>query len=583
MIRDRIYYIDPLSGHDANSGLEPETPWKSFAPLNRRRLVAGDHVKVLTPGAFHETLILRGGGMAGCPVTVHFAPGRYDLYPNWQQARLYDISNCNSDRLTPKPAGILFDQAHHIRIRGNGARLICRGKMIEISLNHSSAITCSELTFDYHRPTVSEFSVTKATDNYADLAIHLDSDYRIEDDRIIWEGEGWAYDSCLTQELDSKRKTIRRTQNPLQELKLEALEKRRVRAYGEHTLTKGFVYQQRNPFRDCCGVFINHSRDVLFSRLKFLYMHGMGILCQFSENITLDTVSIAPDTNSGRTCAAWADCFHASGCRGQITVRNCVFDGAHDDAINIHGTYMRIVEQTSERQLKARFMHPQTFGFTAFSLGDEINLVRWDTLMRFGPNRVTGVEMVDPYVQLLTLEKPVPDNWHENDVIENVTWTPEVQITGCITRRIPTRGFLVSTPKKTEIRANTFNKPYMNGVLIACDANNWFESGSVQDVTIASNRFIKCGGDAIRIRPNNPVPNPAVHQNIRIIENNFVLDGKAAVDAKGTTGLTISRNTVTAPEPAAPKTAFQFETCKNVSLTTNNFIDNKNGGSFSND
>ena len=36
-------------------------------------------------------------------------------------------------------------------------------------------------------------------------------------------------------------------------------------------------------------------------------MHGMGLINQFSENLTFDTVAIAPDPASGRTTAAWAD------------------------------------------------------------------------------------------------------------------------------------------------------------------------------------------------------------------------------------------------------------------------------------
>ena len=66
------------------------------------------------------------------------------------------------------------------------------------------------------------------------------------------------------------------------------------------------------------------------------------------------------------------DGLHVSGCRGRRLVKDCVFSGAHDDAINIHGTYLRVVERLPGRQVKARSMHPQTFGFLAFSPGDEI-------------------------------------------------------------------------------------------------------------------------------------------------------------------------------------------------------------------
>ena len=53
----------------------------------------------------------------------------------------------------------------------------------------------SGLSFDYHRPTVSEFSVTATTDDYADLTIHPDSAYEVVDGEICWLGEGLCMDS----------------------------------------------------------------------------------------------------------------------------------------------------------------------------------------------------------------------------------------------------------------------------------------------------------------------------------------------------------------------------------------------------
>jgi hypothetical protein len=90
----------------------------------------------------------------------------------------------------------------------------------------------------------------------------------------------------------------------------------------------------------------------------------------------------------------------------------------------------------------------------------------------------------------------------------------------------------------------------MSAIDISDDANSWFESGPVRDVTIRSNRFIKCGEPVIRIMPENHTTDSSgpVHSNIRIMDNWFDLTGKSAVSAKSTRGLIITGNRFSSAE-----------------------------------
>jgi hypothetical protein len=467
----------------------------------------GDVIEV-TPASFAGGWRLTAQGTPEKPLTVHFAPGRYDLWPAQCERRRYQISNNNDAADQEKVAGLLLENARHVRITGHGARLVCRGKMIECCIDQSEDVTIEGLTFDYHRPTVSEFTVTDAAADWADIVIHRDSTYRVEHGRIIWVGEGWSYETGLAQELMPDTGEIWRRKDPLAGLRLEELAPYRVRVHGKHDMPKGRVFQVRDTWRDCVGVFVHRSRDVVFRDCNFRFAHGMGIVGQFSENITLDRVQIAPDPASGRTSACWADCTHFSGCRGKITVKDCLFCGAHDDAMNVHGTYLKIAGVAGDRQVKARFMHRQTYGFQAFYPGDEIEFVRGDSLETFAANRVTAVEMMDDREQLLTLESPVPADWRDGDVIENVTWTPEVEVTGCKVVRIPTRGFLITTRRRVLVADNEF-VGMRCAIHVEGDASKWFESGCVRDMTIRGNRFVRIKNEPICIRG-------AVHQNIRV-------------------------------------------------------------------
>lgn len=568
------YYIDSVKGSDVNSGLSSTEAWKSFSNINRTTLNAGDKVNIIAGGSFDQTLILSGTATAKSPVEVTFAPGRYDFYPTAATRKKFNISNTNGSPEDPKAMGIYLFNAKHFKVSGAGANIVCRGKMIEVCIDNSEDITIKDLSFDYHRPTVSEFKVVDVGDGFVDLKIHKDSWYEVKDGKIVWKGEGWSHgdaDGLLAQELDPETNEVWRKRNPLTKYTFEEIKPGLIRARGKGGIRPAVIYQIRKTFRDCCGVFTRRSKDITWKNVHFNFMHGMGLVNQFSENLTFDKVTIAPDKESGRTTAAWADCIQASGCRGKVLVKDCVFSGAHDDAINIHGTYLRVTEKIGTHQVKVGFIHKQTYGFMAFNAGDEITFVRWDSLATYGPNKVKEAKMLNPKEILLTLENPYPSNINEKDVIENVTWTPEVEIRGCDVLRIPTRGFLITTQRKVVVENNRFHRTHMSALLIEGDASGWFESGCVRDMTIRDNKFIKCAEPVIKINPRNSVANNSVQQNIRILNNEFILRSKTMLWAKSTKGLRLSGNKVYAETLINNETAIKTNNCADVIINGNTY------------
>ncbi len=559
-----VYHVDPINGDDARSGIAKDQAWKSFHRVNKLNLAPGDCLEV-HPGRFDHTLALAGSGTVGQPIEVHFAPGRYDFDPVHARREAYHISNTNDEPEGLKAVGLLVAGAKHLRVTGPGAVIFARGKMMHVCLDGGEHVTLEGLAFDYHRPTVSELKVTKIGEDSAEFIIHKDSAYEIKDGALVWKGEGWQETGGLGQELEPESGRVHRLRDPLGGLKCEEIRPFEIRAQGKHRLKAGHIYQIRNPFRDYCGVFTRNSRDITWRNVNFRFIHGMGMVSQFSEDLTFDGVRIAPDPESGRTTAAWADGIQVSGGRGKVLIKNCVFSGAHDDAINIHGTYLRVVEtKPEENRITVRFIHKQTFGFPAFFPGDDVEFVRWDSLATYGPNRVAKAEMLDPQTMLLQLEKPLPTDLREKDVLENVTWNPEVEIRGCQVRHIPTRGFLLSTRRPVLVEDNDFHATQMAAILIASDASSWFESGGARDMLIRGNRFHYCGEPAIHIDPSNSVPNPMVHQNIRIENNTFHLRGKTAVGAKSTTGLRVTNNQIHPAEPIQDDGWLRTSDCQDV-------------------
>lgn len=570
------YYINPVDGDDSNSGLKAVRAWRTFTQINSMQLSAGDRVEITSPGSFDQSLILSGAGTVEKPVSVHFAAGRYNFFTDNIYRNKYNISNTNGSPDSLKAVGILIKHAKNFEISGEGAEIVYHGKMIEVCIDSSENVSIADLSFDYNRPTVSEFKVVDVGDRYADLQIHKDSKYKIAYRNIFWYGDGWTYNTrILAQELNLETNDVKRLWNPIEYMEFEELKSGLVRANGSHKLKKDHVYQLREVYRDYAAVFTRRSKNIIWENVNFYFLHGMGLVSQFSENLTYDSVSIAPDSANGRTTAAWADMLHISGCKGKVLVKDCIFKGAHDDAINIHGTYMQIAEKISDKQIKLRFMHKQTYGFMGVNPGDEIEFVDSESYASHGMNKVKDAKMLNPKEILVTLEKSVPQKVELEDVIENVTWTPEVEIRGCHVSWIPTRGFLLATRKKILVEENEFLATHMGAILVGIDANNWYESGFVRDMTIRNNKFISCAEPVIQIEPRNKKANTSVHQNISIENNKFMLRNKLIFKAKSTKNISIEGNTIFSEKKLNNEMIVETDDCTGLKMGENQFTINR--------
>jgi hypothetical protein len=574
----RNYYINPLDGNDDNNGLSSKKPWKTFRPVNRLILSAGDVVNVLKPGAFHESMVIMANGRQNLPVKIVFAAGRYDFFPDGAIKKQLYISNTNDTPYSPKAIAIMFDSCRFVEVQAAQAKIELRGKMIETFIDASTNIQLNGISYDYQRPTVSELKVVSTGINYADLLIHPDAKFSIRDSTLTWEGEGWSYiPDSYWQVFNPQTNEVSRIDIHPGGNRFVSAGGRNVRVYfGQNPgFKKGLIYQNRDVTRDCAGIFMRQSKNIGLKNVRIYFMHGMGVVSQDCENIKMSHVIVKPAESSGRTCAAWADILHFSGCKGKIEIGNSYLSAANDDAINIHGTHLKIIEKLNSNQIKVKFMHGQTFGFNAYRTGDSINFVNPQSLLPYLGNTVSSAEMLNDKEILLTLKLPVTAAMHLNDVIENITATPEVWIHNDTIARIPTRGILTTSGRKTVIEHNELQRTHMSGIFISDDASNWYESGAVKDVTISNNHFNKCGGPVIEVHPENTIADDkiAVHSNIRILNNSFQLLDNSLFKAKSTAGIKISGNTIQTAEPVTNiNELIKLTNCTGISVLNNKLL-----------
>ena len=180
----------------------------------------------------------------------------------------------------------------------------------------------------------------------------------------------------------------------------------------------------------------------------------------------------------------------------------------------------------------------------------------------------------------------VPAALEVGDAMENLTWSPDFTVRNTTFGSCRARGLLVSTPGKVVIENNDFVSSGA-AILIAGDANGWYESGAVRDVLIRGNRFhpscltswYQFGEGIISILPIIPKPDPEkpFHRNIRIEGNQFDVFDYSLLYALSVDGLSFKDNTINHNTQYKPwqgrKALLTFEGCKAVDVRGNKLAD----------
>lgn len=473
----------------------------------------------------------------------------YDVYED-DSFSLTGFFCSNTAKYEENPLGsrntaIFIENKSNITIDGNGATLLIHGKMTPIILDKCKNITIKNLTIDYARPTMTEFKIISKENNSYIIKINDDCNYEIRDNILYWQGERDKNNNCYWEDsyIDNKRyikifnpitkKSRDFNRNNLEFSLIEEIEKGTLKVEfknKEIELEEGSIVQTRSIIRDETGALFQRCKNLKFENLRVKFMHGLGIVSQFCENVTYKNCDFTPKKN--RTIASTADFFQFSGCKGDLEIFNCKALGAHDDYVNVHGTHLRIIERNDkDNSIVVRFMHNESWGFQAFEKNDELEFIKWDTLIPYEKTMVLAYEKLNDTDILLYLDRALPQNIELNkDVVENVSWTPNLYVKNCNFGETSGRGILCTTRGEVVIENNTFTNLWGPALLIEDDCNFWFESGYTRSITFKNNVVDACEyasmwetAPIIRCTPKvmNEKSTEFVHQKLIIANNTF--------------------------------------------------------------
>ena len=495
-------------------------------------------------------------------VRILLPKGRYDFYPEGASKREYFISNHDQDN--PKLVGLAFENMKNVIFDGQGSELVFHGRMLPVSLVGSENCTLKNFSIDFANPHISQVKVLE-NDTVGGLITYEVApwvEYEIRDSNFVAKGEGWEHVPAwgIAFEGDTKRLVYTTSDISVGSKHVAEIASRKILApWKNKKLIPGTVVVFRGYGRPTPGVFMYHDTNTTLENIQVHYAEGMGLLAQMSENITLDKFSVClRGKDDPRYFTTQADATHFSGCKGLIRSVGGLYEGMMDDAINVHGTYLKVQKRIDDKTLVGEYMHGQSYGFEWGRPGDAVQFIESKTMEVLGEqNKVAAIETADKpdghgVKQFrITFEKPVEVGTYG---IENQEWTPEVYFADNVIRNNRARGSLFSTPKKTVVEKNVFDHTSGTAILLCGDCNGWFETGACHDVQIRNNKFINAltnqfqfTNAVISIYPEIPdlkSQKRYFHSGIVIEDNEFETFDMPILYAKSVDGLVFRNNVI---------------------------------------
>lgn len=458
--------------------------------------------------------------------------GEYHFFKDFSEHRIYHMTNTDSFVKPEKYFAILLENKEDITIDGNSSTFVIHGDMCALALVRCKNISLKNFTIRYNCPTNFEMTVLEKSFNKIKYSIPKSTAYKVKNNALLFYEQSpfsktnyYQYKNnnhCYCNVIHNGNDVYRTILSPLKTaLTVKDLGNNEVMC--TYFVAPKFkvgdtIAMSRNKCRDSCGLFFWESSGISSDNITVNYMHGFGWLSQMCENLSFNKIRFEPA--KGFQTSSFADCIHVCGCKGYVKINECFFTHPHDDGINIHGAFLRLKSIESSNTAVFEFVHKQQGGYSAFFKGDKVKFYSRMNLAEFdGVYTVKSAQdNINSKTVRLTFEENIPQMTPKMAVCENISYNPQVTISGCEFKAIPTRGILITTTEKSEVFGNKFVSLKMPDIFISCDCKDWYESGPCKNLKIYNNIFSQ--KNPVKFEPicvGTPVKN--VHENVEIFDN----------------------------------------------------------------
>lgn len=497
-------------------------------------------------------------------IIISIPRGVYHFYPS--DAHLMSLYISNHDQQDFLPVGIPLVDVQNIELDGQGSTFVFHGLMQPMLIMDSRNISCRNINIDYATPFYAEGKIVAIEDGKTTLEIPERFSWCVENGKFYTRGEGWQVraGTALGFHEDGRMVATGRAGDAYWGGKATQVAPNHVQ-FAQDARQLGFDVGQilvlriwNRPFP---AMVLHQAENTRLQNVVFHSSQGMALLAQMSRDVTIRGGGCV--RGDSRVHTAGADATHFSNCGGHISVQNALYEGMMDDAINVHSTCLSIEKVLSPHQVELRFMHPQAVGFDVFPVGSTLQYIKGKTLENHPSlGKAVAVERVDERTVRLTLEKPLPEGIGVGDAVENADFYPSVDFSHNIVRANRARGTLFTTPEPVVVEGNQFIGSSGSAILLAGDAQGWYESGRCRNVIIRNNLFehnlicrYQFTEGIISIYPEVKEPTSQkerYHENILIENNTFITHRVPLIYAISADNIIFRNNKVTVDDQYAP-------------------------------
>lgn len=511
--------------------------------------------------------------IAACPkkhARLVIPPGKYDLFAGQNPAHANTL--------------LVFDGFEDLTIDGQGAELIFHGRTSCLGFGNCRGVTLRNLSIDWDRPPHSVGTVTAVGDKSFDV--------QVAPEFPVAGGEpvGAYMDFDPATRLPARHGLDE--YGTVESTELIGPQRLRVHLKGPARIKPGVLAVLRHQVYGGTAVAMNRCKDARVENLTVYSVPGMGVVAGVTENVTLDRVRVMLRPGTGRLVSATADATHFGGCKGTVELRDCLFEGMGDDAVNVKsGLYLTVRETLDARTVIAQHNLKMT---NLPDPGDAVEFSHVDTLLPYATGVVKSARLLpNDGLHRVEFAAPLPGELKPGDVVGNVSRAPRVRIARCVVGNNRARGMLIQT-RDALVENCRFENCTSGGVWVLTEVVHFFESIGTRDVIVRNNTFINCNyggpmGEGVLmatayLKDFQYPPRPGVHRRVLFEGNTIRGADNAGIFAAGVDGLTVKGNTIEdvcrMPTRDEGRDAISVRGSTNVRIEGNSVDPRKQGAGF---
>lgn len=433
-----------------------------------------------------------------------------------------------------------------LAIEADGAEFMMTGTAALFAFHECKDVTVSGLTVDWARPPFSEGKVVASAPRHFDVKIREEDP--VKGGEPVGAFMSFHADSRLPDGSDGLD-----VYDSVERTELVALQVLRVHLKREIPVPAGKLLVLRHTVYGFYAFSFHCCADVTLSNVTVHAAPGMGLVGELTTNITLQKFNVRIRPDSGRLMSTTADATHFSGCKGTVSIEDCLFEGMGDDGVNIKsGLYLTVRERVDDHTVLGQHNLKMS---DVPDAGDTLEMAHTDTLSPFasGTVREAATEPGEGNMHRVRFKEPLPAELREGDVLGNASRVARLRLARCTVRGNRARGVLCQT-RDAIIEDCTFQHCTGAGLMVLTETVHFHESIGTRDVIVRNNRFENCNRGAASaeaalcalayLKDFAYPAKPGVHRHLTLEGNRILGTNESGIFAVGVDGLTLRNNTI---------------------------------------